>query len=76
MALTQSQHSNTKSIYRDWLEQRTGRRVGGKVDWTTVSEAEVRDLSEKMFDAANVPQPARDAYYKKFSDYVSNGCKP
>ena len=76
IALTQSQHSNTKSIYRDWLEQRTGRRVGGKVDWTKVSEAEVRDLSEKMFDAANVPQPARDAYYKKFNDYVSNGCKP
>lgn len=74
IALTQQQHGATKGVYRDWLEARTGKRVGGKVDWTTVSENEARQLSEQMFDAAGVPQSARDSYYRRFNDYVANGC--
>lgn len=31
--LTKTQHDATKSIYRDWLFEKTG-RVGGKVDWS------------------------------------------
>ncbi|RZK30330.1 MAG: hypothetical protein EOO61_19415, partial [Hymenobacter sp.] len=76
IALSQNNHAATKSVYRDWLEAKTGKRVGGKVDWTKVSSSEVHQLSEQMFDAAKVPQHARDAYYRKFNEYVANGCKP
>ena len=72
--LTKGQHDATKRAYRDWLEQRTGKRVGGRVDWTTVSPREVHQLSERMFDAAAVPQHQRDAYYKAFNRYIHNGC--
>jgi len=41
IALTPEQHATTKSVYRDWLFERTGRRIGGKVDWTSVSPREV-----------------------------------
>jgi hypothetical protein len=47
----------------------TGRPVGGKVDWTQVSPQEIQDLAERMFDAANVPQEARDEYYRAFNRY-------
>ena len=64
IALTPEQHAATKSVYRDWLFERTGRRVGGKVDWTSVSPREVQSLSERMFDAANIPLSARNNYYR------------
>ncbi|OUE48392.1 hypothetical protein [Burkholderia cepacia] len=55
-------HAATKAAYRDWLTGKTGRPVGGKVDWEAVSNREMQKLSEQMFDAANVPQASRDAY--------------
>lgn len=70
IALTPEQHAATKSVYRDWLFERTGRRVGGKVDWTNVSSREVYNLSERMFDAANVPLSARNNYYREFNRYI------
>ncbi len=39
---------------RDWLYERTGQKVEGKVDWTNVLLQEIQVLSEKMFDAADV----------------------
>jgi len=68
--LTKAEHDATKAVYRDWLEARTGKRVGGKVDWATVSSREIFDLSERMFDAAGVSQVTRDAYYSEFTRYV------
>ena len=70
IALTPEQHSATKSVYRDWLYERTGKKVGGKVDWTSVSPQEIQALSEKMFDAANVPLSARNDYYREFNRYI------
>lgn len=70
IALTPEQYAATKSVYRDWLFERTGRRVGGKVDWTSVSPREVQSLSERMFDAANVPLSARNNYYREFNRYI------
>jgi len=49
--------------------------VGGKVDWTKVSASEAKQLSERMFDAAQVPQQARNNYYKRFNRYIKSGCK-
>ncbi len=70
IALTPEQHAATKSVYRDWLYEKTGKKVGGKVDWTSVLPQEVQDLSERMFDAANVPLSARNDYYREFNCYI------
>ncbi|EOY5379990.1 RHS repeat-associated core domain-containing protein, partial [Cronobacter dublinensis] len=73
IALSVENHAATKAVYRDWLRQRTGKPVGGKVDWTTVSNREMKDLSEKMFDAAHVPAASRDAYYRAVNQYLYDG---
>ena len=70
IALTPEQHATTKLVYRDWLYERTGKKVGGKVDWTSVSPQEAQALSERMFDAANVPLSARNDYYREFNRYI------
>ncbi len=75
MALTagkEGQHAATKSVYRDWLFERTGKKVGGKVNWSEVSPQEIQGLSERMFDAAKVPQEARVEYYREFNRYIYN----
>jgi hypothetical protein len=68
--LSKANHAATKRVYRDGLEARTGRRVGAKVDWSSVSPGEMFDLSEGMFDAAGVPQAARSLYYSAFNKYI------
>lgn len=70
IALTPEQHAATKSVYREWLYERTGKKVGGKVDWTSVSPREIQVLSERIFDAANVPVSARNDYYREFNRYI------
>ncbi len=69
---TAGEHAATKEIYRDWLFEKTGKKVGGKVDWTTVSPQEIQSLSEKMMDAAKVPEAARRSYYQEFHKYIYN----
>lgn len=69
---TAGEHAATKEIYRDWLFDKTGKKVGGKVDWTTVSPQEIQSLSEKMMDAAKVPEAARRSYYQEFHKYIYN----
>ncbi|QYR19150.1 hypothetical protein KZ483_14355 [Paenibacillus sp. sptzw28] len=71
IALTQQQHDATNQVYREWLYENTGKPVGGAVDWTKVSAREIIDLSERMFDAANVPVDARLEYYSEFIKYIS-----
>jgi hypothetical protein len=73
IALTSVDHAATKAVYRAWLFERTGRAVGGVVDWQQVSAREIYDLSERMFDAANVPQEARETYYQAFNRYIYRG---
>jgi hypothetical protein len=68
--LTAQQHAATKQVYRDWLFARTGKRVGGKVEWTSVSPREIQALADRMFDAAGVPLQARQEYYRAFSQYI------
>ena len=70
IALTKQQHDATKAVYREWLKARTGKAVGGVVDWTKVTPKEVRDLAEKMFDAAGVTKDARQNFYKEFNKYI------
>ncbi|WP_246141262.1 hypothetical protein, partial [Bacillus marasmi] len=69
VALTKEQHAATKVVYREWLYEKTGKKVGGKIDWQSVSPREIRELTERMFDAANVPNTARQEYYNSFNKY-------
>ncbi|WP_262417724.1 hypothetical protein, partial [Bacillus sp. YC2] len=69
IALTKEQHNATKKVYRDWLFEKTGKRVGGKIDWKEISPREIQELAEKMFDAADIPQIARQQYYNAFNQY-------
>ncbi|NUI60834.1 ribonuclease YeeF family protein [Bacillus amyloliquefaciens] len=69
VALTKEQHNATKKVYREWLFEKTGKKVGGKVNWKEVSPREIQELTEKMFDAANVPIEARQQYYNAFNQY-------
>jgi hypothetical protein len=63
-------HSVTKTVYRDWVEERTGRRVGGAVDWKSITPQEAQAISEKMFDAAKVPTETRELYYRLFNQHI------
>ncbi len=69
-------HALTKKVYRDWLEERTGKPIGGKVDWTSVHPREIQTLTEQMFDAAGVPEVARRAYYSALHQYLYDRDKP
>ena len=42
------------------------RKMGGVFDWSKVSLAEMKALSEKMFDAAKVPLKIRKKYWAEF----------
>jgi hypothetical protein len=70
IALTEAQHAATNAVYRDWLFEKTGRRVGGSVDWTQVSAQEIQNLTNRMFDAAGVPSAARIEYFRAFHQYI------
>ncbi|WP_231572095.1 hypothetical protein [Pontibacillus halophilus] len=69
VALTKEQHDATKAVYRQWLYETTGKKVGGKVDWQSVSPKEIQELTQKMFNAAKVPNSARQEYYYAFNRY-------
>lgn len=68
--LTPKQHDAANAVYRSWLKARTGKGVGGTVDWTSVGAHEVGKLTEEMFEAAGVPEAARRAYYRRFHKYI------
>lgn len=73
IALSADAHAATKSVYRDWLKEITGKPVGGKIDWETISNREMQQLSERMFDAARVPAASRDAYYRALNECPYTG---
>ena len=68
IALTQEQHNATRSVFGKWKYENYGFK--GKIDWENVSPSEIQMLSERMFDAAKVPQNARAEYYREFNKYI------
>jgi len=70
IALTPTQHAATKAVYRDWLFELTGRRVGGSVNWTSVSPRDMQTLTNRMLDAAGVSAGARADYFRAFHQYI------
>jgi hypothetical protein len=73
IAFTSTQHKATQEVFRDWLFERTGKKVGGRVDWSKVSPQEIQKLAERMFDAAFVSESARREYYRAFHQYIYRG---
>jgi hypothetical protein len=73
VAMTPEPHKIAGNAYRDWLEQKTEKRVGGKVDWQKVSYREIRKLSDRMFNSAGISKVDQGAYYKKFHEYRKSG---
>lgn len=58
-------HNATRRIFNEW------RSVwGGKIDWSKVSPTEIQELSERMFDAADVPASVRAEYYKQLKTFL------
>jgi len=52
-------------VFNKWKAEMT-RKMGGVFDWSKVSLAEMKALSEKMFDAAKVPLKIRKKYWAEF----------
>ncbi|WP_256817649.1 RHS repeat-associated core domain-containing protein, partial [Pseudomonas putida] len=73
IVLSSKNHAATKAVYREWLREKTGKPVGGKVDWSQISNREVMKLSERMFDVAGVPATSRSAYYRALNRYLHTG---
>lgn len=58
-------HRATYSVYLTW-RAKMRRKLGGTFDWTRVTEADMRALSERMLDAAQVPASVRQEYWAEF----------
>jgi hypothetical protein len=63
--MPQANHRATFGVYNTWRAE-LRRKMGGTFDWGKVSEADMRALSEKIFDAANVPASIRQEYWDWF----------
>jgi hypothetical protein len=68
-------HLATFGVFNKWKAGKS-REMGGEFSWNKVTEAEMRDLSELMFDAANVPQCVRSEYWAEFDKMMKALQKP
>jgi hypothetical protein len=66
--LSDEAHNATRATYNTWRAE-TKRQLGGTFDWAKVSEEQMRDLAERMFDAANVPEAVRSEYWRQFNNF-------
>jgi RHS repeat-associated protein len=69
IALPPELHDKTRREFAKWRTEKTGSPTG-PIDWTKVSPQEIFDLSERLFDSAEVPQYVRDNYYNAFNSYI------
>jgi hypothetical protein len=58
-------HIETYRVYNSWRAQ-TKKEFSGAFDWAKIDEDSIRDVSEKMFDAAKVPASVRERYWTEF----------
>jgi hypothetical protein len=61
-------HDLTRGIFKRWHTMMKN-KMGGTMDWGKVSENEIRNLSEELFDAAEVPKGVRQEFWKQFEQY-------
>ena len=70
VVLTVGAHDATRVEFNAWRKGTTG-SVTGFVDWASMSESEAQSISERLFDAANVPANVRSNYYDAFQVYIN-----
>ncbi len=63
--MPKSQHEKTFGVYNKWRAEMT-KKMGGTFDWAKVSEADMRILSQRQLDAANVPESVRAQFWADF----------
>ncbi|WP_317206049.1 RHS repeat-associated core domain-containing protein [Tenacibaculum maritimum] len=69
--LTKDLHNAAHRAERSWMKETFGKVRG---NWKNMSARQMQELSEVMFDAANVPKSARREFYKKFNEYIYTKC--
>jgi hypothetical protein len=67
--MSAEKHRRTYGVLNSW-RARMRARMGGELDWTKITESDMRELSEEMFDAANVPSKIRQQYWKWFARMI------
>ena len=68
--MPQANHNATRGVYNTWRAEMR-QKMGGTFDWGKVSQADMRALSDKMFDAAAVPQKIRAEYRTEFEKMIN-----
>jgi hypothetical protein len=46
--------------------------MGGVFDWRQITEGQIIDLANNMFDVADVPTPVRDEYWQQWNILISS----
>jgi hypothetical protein len=64
-------HAATKGIYNTWRAAMR-RKMGGTFEWSKVTKGDILELSEKMFDAANIPAAIRKQYYAALEAFLNS----
>ncbi|MFK7823421.1 MAG: RICIN domain-containing protein [Oligoflexales bacterium] len=70
LALSPENHKKAHDVSRQWMKEKTGKPVGGKVNWKEVSPQEIQALSNEMMDAARVPDAKRGEFYRELQKYL------
>jgi hypothetical protein len=70
LRLSVPHHEGTFPVLNQWLKEKFGRGDLRGFDWTKVSPRDVVELSERQFDAAEVPHDVRLEYYREFTKYI------
>ena len=67
-------HNATRGVYNRWRRE-VKQRMGGAFDWSRVSEADMRVLGDKMFQASNTPLQIQQRYWDWF-DRMRSALEP
>jgi hypothetical protein len=58
-------HQKSYGVFNRWYAEMK-KAMDGDFDWSTITEEQMRDLSEDMFDASGVPGDVRIEYWEWF----------
>jgi hypothetical protein len=67
--MPEANHRATFGVFNTWRAECKA-RMGGVFDWSKVSQAEMKGLSEKMFDEAGVPASIRGEHWAWFDRMI------
>jgi hypothetical protein len=61
-------HNATRGVFNIWRAEMR-KAMGGTFDWSKVTRGDIINLSERMFDAANVPAEIHIQYYDQLAEF-------